>query len=268
MKPIFKSTLRTSKEKKLRCQINSFAIVNTPAARRKITTKEFKYFIKLDPAWAERLTEPVEITDYCDMEGSKITHLSPLLRFSKRNYKGYAATFFGCNQLKVAEGEFAGWVDFSRSGVETISDLKVYAPDKQGYAASFCQCNALKVAEGIFPGYVDFSHSGIKRIGKLNITASEDGYAADFFGCIALEIAEGTFPGHVDFEGSGIKTIGKLAITAPNDDGIKANFLGCDIRLPSDFLGPEYEMEDHTRQKILGRIAAGNAMKGQPEIEI
>lgn len=235
---------------------------------RKITAKEFKQSIKLDPAWAARLTEPVEITDYCNMEGSKITYLSPLLHFGKRNNKGYSATFDGCSHLKVAEGRFAGWVDFSRSGAEKIGDLKIGAPDKEGYAASFCECNALKIAEGTFPGYVDFSHSGINKIENLNITASEDGYAADFFGCIALEIAEGTFPGHVDFEGSGIKAIGKLAITAPNDDGIKANFLGCDIRLPSDFLGPEYEMEDHTRQKILGRIAAGNAMKGQPEIEI
>jgi len=235
---------------------------------RKISAKEFKQSIKIDPAWAAGLTEPVEITDYCDMEGSKITHLSPLLHFSKRNHKGYAATFDGCNQLKVAEGRFAGWVDFSRSGVEKIGDLKISTPDKEGYAASFCECNALNTAEGTFPGYMDFSHSGIKRIGNLNITASEDGFAADFYGCKTLEIAEGTFPGHVDFENSGIKIVGKLVITAPNNDGIKANFLGCDIRLPIEFLGSEYEMDDSTLQNILERIAAGNAMKATPDLEI
>ena len=225
MKPIFKSTLRTSKEKKLRCQINSFAIVNTPEARRKITTKEFKYFIKLDPAWAERLTEPVEITDYCDMEGSKITHLSSLLHFSGRNHKGNAATFDRCSHLKIAEGKFAGLVDFSHSGVEKIGSLEITAPNKRGEAACFWSCNALSIAEGTFPGCVWFSESGVKEIGKLTITQ-------------------------------------------PNRNGIKANFFGCDIRLPVEFLGSEYEIDGSTRQKILERIAAGNAMKATPDLEI
>ncbi|MEI7910651.1 MAG: hypothetical protein WCK77_13525 [Verrucomicrobiota bacterium] len=249
-------------------KVNSFPIPYTPKIMREITAREFKQSIKSDPAWAAKLTEPVEITDYCDMEGSKITHLPQLLHFTKRNHKGFAATFDGCNHLKVAEGKFAGWVDFSRSGVEKIGDLKISAPDKEGYAASFCECYALKTAEGCYPGYVDFSNSGIKRIGTLHITASEDGFAADFFGCKTLEMAEGTFPGHVDFEDSGIKLVGKLAITAPNNDGIKANFLGCDVRLPAEFLGLEYEMEDALRQKNLQRIAASKALKASPEIEI
>jgi hypothetical protein len=183
----------------------------------KITARKFKAAIKRDPAWALTLTEPVEITGYCNMRGSAISHLSPLLHFAGTNAKGEAA--------------------------------------------SFASCHHLKVAEGTFNGFVNFSDSGITRIGELNIVApSECGFAADFFRCKALEKAEGTFPGCVDFALSGIKKIGDLTITHPHKNGIKAIFFGCDIRLPAEFLGPEYKMNDSTRQKNLKRIAAGIAL--------
>ena len=236
---------------------------------RNLTAAEFKAAVSLDPAWAATITDPVEITDYCDMEGSKITHLSSLLHFSGRNHKGNAATFEGCNHLKVAEGKFAGFVDFSSSGVERIGRLEITAPNKNGGAACFWRCYALNIAEGTFPGGVWFDESGVRTIGELFITApDQDGFAAGFFGCKSLGIAEGTFAGTVDFEQSGIKKIGKLTITDPYADGIKAFFCGCDIRLPAEFLGREYEMHEATRRKNLGRIAASNALKASPKIEI
>ncbi len=42
-----------------------------------MTTRQFRAAIDRDPAWAQKLTEPVEITDYCYMAGRGITHLSP-----------------------------------------------------------------------------------------------------------------------------------------------------------------------------------------------
>jgi hypothetical protein len=226
----------------------------------KITAKDFKAAIKLDPAWALTLTEPVEITGYCNMGGSAISHLSPLLHFAGANTEGDAASFASCHYLKVAEGTFDGFVNFSASGVENIGNLQITAPNKKG-AASFACCKNLKVAEGSFPGCVCFKESGITRIGELNIAApSGCGFAADFFCCKSLELAEGTFPGLVDFALSGIKKIGDLTITHPHKNGIKAIFYGCDIRLPAEFLGPEYKMNDSTRQKNLKRIAAGIAL--------
>ncbi|MEI6656026.1 MAG: hypothetical protein WCP45_14780 [Verrucomicrobiota bacterium] len=240
---------------------------------RKITAREFKQSIKRDPAWALTLTDPVEITDYCDMDGSKITHLSALLHFSGRNNIGNAATFEGCKHLKVAEGKFAGLVDFSTSGVEKIGRLEITAPNKEGGAACFWRCYALNMAEGTYPGGVWFDESGVRTIGELFVTAPDhDGFAAGFFGCKSLDIAEGTFAGTVDFEQSGIKKIGKLAITVPYEDGIKACFYGCHVRLPAEFLGREYEMLEATRRKNLDRIAAGKAaakaLKAAPNIEI
>lgn len=236
---------------------------------RRITAREFKQSIKRDPAWALTLTEPVEITGYCYMYGSKITHLSALLHFSGRNHLGNAATFEGCNYLKVAEGNFAGLVDFSRSGVEKIGRLEITAPNKYGGAACFWRCYALNIAEGTFPGAVWFDESVVRTIGELFITApDQNGFAAGFFGCKWLEVAEGTFAGTVDFEQSGIKEIGKLTITEPYEYGVKACFYSCNIRLPTEFLGLEYEMLEGTRRKNIGRIAASKALRSQPEMEI
>jgi hypothetical protein len=127
----------------------------------------------------------------------------------------------------------------------------------------------LKVAEGTFAGFVNFSESSIQKIGDLRITApDQEGFAAYFNKCLNLKIAEGTFPGLVNFDGAGIKKVGNLKITKANDQGYKANFIDCDVRLSKDFLGPEYLMDDETRQINLSRIAAAVAQKGQPDIEI
>jgi hypothetical protein len=324
---------------------------------KQITASKFKAAIKRDPAWASRLTEPVEIKDYCHMVGSDITHLSPFLHFTGRdgdgnaacfaycrdlevaegefdggvyfdgsaikkigmlkitapNNEGMAASFDGCKylevaegtfpggvsfnnsgivrisaltisepdnagdaatfnecfNLKIAEGTFPGYVEFSGSGIEEIGDLLIDKPNNDGVAASLNYCKSLKLAKGTFPGYVEFNNSGIEKIGNLHIKAPDfEGRAANFSNCKGLKVAEGTFLGHVDFSGSGVNKTGKLAITRSKRKRIKADFTGCNVRLPKEFLGSEYEMDDEIRQKNLGRIAAGKAIKAAPAIEI
>jgi len=92
--------------------------------------------------------------------------------------------------------------------------------------------------------------------------------AAAFDGCEHLKVAEGTFPGHVDFSDSGINKLGRLSILLANENGIKADFTGCDIHLPEKFLGPEYQMDDDLRQKNLQRVAVSNALNAASDIEI
>lgn len=169
----------------------------------------------------------------------------------------------------MAGGDFFGCVNFSNSGINQISGLHITAPDKNGNAATFDGCEYLEVAEGTFPGAVSFRNSGVEKIGDLRITApDQDGNAACFNNCLRLKIAEGTFPGFVDFENSGVETVGELSITKANTSGHKANFRGCDVRLSKEFLGPEYLMDDETRQKIIDRIATAKAIKASPEFEI
>jgi hypothetical protein len=60
-----------------------------------------------------------------------------------------------------------------------------------------------------------------------------------------------------------------LEITVPIKGREKANFTACHfLRLPAEFLGPEYAMEEPARQKALARIAADKAIKASPAIEI
>ena len=72
----------------------------------KLTAIQFRQAVDLDPAWATTLTEPIEITDYCDMAGSGITHLSNLLSFTARDEKGRSADFSRCPNIIVAQGTF------------------------------------------------------------------------------------------------------------------------------------------------------------------
>jgi hypothetical protein len=215
--------LKTTNSRKMKTATNQ----PTPMKSKvliKITARKFKAAIKLNPAWASHLTEPIEITGYCNMSDSKITHLSPLLHFAGKNTKGDAASFSCCKSLKVAEGHFKG--------------------------------------------VVCFSHSGITQIRNLTTSADSESNAAYFNECKDLKVAEGTFPGCVSFSGSGVKKVRKLAITEANCDGTKANFCGCKVRLPAEFLGPEYEMDPSTRQNIVERIAVSKAQKAQPDLEI
>jgi len=129
--------------------------------------------VEKDPAWASTLTEPVEITGVCDMRESKITHLSSFLHFTGRDENGYCADFSDCRSLGVAEGTFAGMVEFSHSSIEAIGNLTVEKPGRDKIAALFLACKQLKIAKGTFPGFVGFGLSGIEEIGDLVITGTQ-----------------------------------------------------------------------------------------------
>ena len=194
----------------------------------KMTAAQFENAVNRDPAWAHKLTEPVEITEYCDMSGSEITHLSPMLHFSGNDEEENAANFAECNQLKVAEGVFDGFVDFMESGIEKIGDLVVTKPNENGEAADFTCCYQLQIAGGTYHGSVKFNISGVREIDHLQIIRpNNDGLAASYCLCDKLRIARGVYPGCVDFLESGVETIADLQISDVDVDGNAAYFSGC-----------------------------------------
>lgn len=194
----------------------------------KLTAAQFKKLVKTDPAWASKLTGPVEITTYCNMTGSGITHLSPFLTFRGQILDGTAASFAGCKDLQVAEGCFDGCVNFSGSGIRKIGNLVIFQPGFHGIAANFFRCLSLTEARGTYPGAAIFAESGISRIGDLTITLPlGNGVAAQFDGCEHLRVAEGSFPGSVDFSNSGVERIGDLKITCSDNDGLAVLFEHC-----------------------------------------
>lgn len=107
-----------------------------------MASKEFQQFVEIDPAWASKLTEPTEITDYCCMQASKITHLSPLLYFTGKDKAGDCASFFCCKSLRVAEGNFTGFVSFSGSNIQKIGALTC-RPNAFGICLSITNCEKL-----------------------------------------------------------------------------------------------------------------------------
>jgi hypothetical protein len=196
---------------------------------QKISYAQFRKAVVMDPAWASTLKEPVEITEFANMDHSGIWNLSPLLHFTGRNSAGEVASFEKCENLKVAEGNFHGFVNFEGAAIEKIGKLKILKPDNHGEAASFRQCVQLKIAEGIYPGHVIFQESGIQKIGNLIVKGFNDfGESANLSQCPELKEACGTFAGFVTFSESGIETIGDLKAGRMNTDGISAQFLYCD----------------------------------------
>ena len=194
---------------------------------KKITAEEFEIFVKRDPAWASKLSEPVEITNYCPLSHSPITHLSPLLHFTGLNVLEESASFHYCHALKIAEGNFRGAVSFVGSNIEMIGELCIAHTDSDGRSASFMQCRNLKTAQGTFPGHVTFSDSGVEKIVNLNIRRPSSGFVASFEGCKALKVAEGTFSGSVLFNCSGVRTIGNLNVEKADESGDAALFYRC-----------------------------------------
>ena len=53
---------------------------------KQFTADEPNAAVASDPACAATITEPVESTNYCDMDGSKNTHLSPMFHFGTRDH--------------------------------------------------------------------------------------------------------------------------------------------------------------------------------------
>lgn len=170
---------------------------------RTITAEEFKNAVNDDPDWAAKLGEPVSIQGYVELNNSPIRYLSTLLHFEETDV---SAEFVACQNLKVAEGHFAGYVGFDFCGIKKIGDLHVRGKTRDGCAASFGHCYQLEVAEGDYPGHVKFAESGVTRIGNLICRANSEGMAADFRKC-NLKTARGTYHGGVDFSWSDIQEI-------------------------------------------------------------
>jgi hypothetical protein len=109
-----------------------------------------------DPAWASKLTEPVEIIGLdgtpgwatsLDAAGSEISHLSPLL-----HVKTTFSSFSRCKSLKKAEGHFSDFVDFEQSGIEEVGELQISTPHTHGVycdlsGTPFARKHPLKAAE-------------------------------------------------------------------------------------------------------------------------
>jgi hypothetical protein len=98
---------------------------------REITANKFQELVKADPAWATKLSrkqEIVRVTGFVSLDNpAGITHLSRYLEFwvawKSTASMTWAADFSHCEELKVAEGTFHEFVDFSSSGIEEIGDL-------------------------------------------------------------------------------------------------------------------------------------------------
>ncbi len=197
---------------------------------KKITAEDFEKAIMLDPAWASKLNEPVEITTFCEITSSDISHLSPHLHFTGKNCCGMVAEFWFCQNLKVVQGTFHGGVSFSQAGIERIDYESFAVTECRGVAATtFSSCFDLKVAEGTFAGPVYFSSCGIERIDpkKLIITPTgEKGMVAIFDECPRLKVVEGKFPGSVVFDHCNIERLGMLEVET-DVRGQTASFINC-----------------------------------------
>lgn len=136
---------------------------------KRISSIQFQKNIKENPAWAATLTEPVQVTGGAGLNGSPITHLSPLLHFYPIKGQTRAAAFWNCPNLKVAQGTFHGWVQFAFSGIEEIDPENLIIRNTGNTAAIFYKCAALKVAQGNFPGHVKFKKSGIQKFGEITL---------------------------------------------------------------------------------------------------
>lgn len=189
---------------------------------KKITAYEFKMAIELDPAWASKLTEPVEITDYCNCRESKITHLSTLLHFTGKNEGGTSASFELCTELKVAEGNFKYGVGFAHSHIEEIGQL-ICGKDHMGQSVYFEGCDKLKVATGTYPGAVNFSYAGIQKIENLTCGKNREGDSAWFRLCENLKEATGTYEGYVEFSDTTLEEIKNIKC-GKNKKGNSASF--------------------------------------------
>jgi hypothetical protein len=223
-------------------------IIKNPKIR--LHASEVIKAISYDPSWALSLKEPIEIVDFVNLGGSRITHLSEKITFSGKNSQGFCASFKGCSNIKTALGKFLGAVDFSESGIENIPStphlFEVAGKAKNGLCADFSRCRNLKLATGKYPGAVKFCESGVEDICELEVlgTISQedrmgskllDEFCASFFDCEELKYASGTFHGLVDFSASGITHIkDDLSILNANSKGFSAKFLYCqNLNIPT-----------------------------------
>lgn len=165
---------------------------------KQITAEEFYLRTEINANWCAEITEPIEVPEFLNYPGKEITALSPLITFSGRDENGDVAVFRDCENLKVAEGTFHGYVSFSKSGIEEIGDLVIVKTDKNGNACSFMGCERLKIAQGTYPGLVTFSESGIQQTKNLKVlNHNSEGVAIYLEKCWGLDRIRGQFNGKV-----------------------------------------------------------------------
>ena len=157
----------------------------------KITGAEFKNLIKENPSWCLDIKEPLKVTTFVSLICSNITHLSPLITFSGQENNGWAANFYGCENLEIATGKFNGVAIFRNSGIKKIENLTVTKTNEEKISATFSHCQNLKVATGTYKGFVDFESSGIETIKGLIIeNTTTKKHRARFLNCPIKYIPE------------------------------------------------------------------------------
>jgi len=168
---------------------------------RSISARQFKEFIEKDPSWASKLKERVEVRTYANMDNTNITHLSPFLLFSGRNAEGNVASFKGCAKLKVAEGNFDGFVDFGASYNEMEVNLEAEGGNDDNLSILEKEAKVEKEQDKT-EDIIDLPFAdpvGIEKIGDIKILRPNNkGYAVDYTGCIHLNKYRGTYPGHIN----------------------------------------------------------------------
>jgi hypothetical protein len=90
-----------------------------------ISSDEFEKAVMLDPSWALKVTKPLRVDGACNMKGTAIEHLSPLLHFAGKTDFQFPPCFAQCKKLKKAEGHFTQWLDLVESGIEEVGDLTI-----------------------------------------------------------------------------------------------------------------------------------------------
>jgi hypothetical protein len=162
---------------------------------KEITAFEFLAMITENPSVFEHWDTPLEITEYVNCYGSRITHLSKHLKFLGRNPDGESASFYKCQSLTLATGNFKGHVSFEYSAVEKIKNLITGKRDTGWFAdfsADFTGCKSLQIATGNYPGFVNFSSSGIHKIHNLHIeNPNSSRIYTNFLDCPNLKTLEG-----------------------------------------------------------------------------
>ena len=227
-----------------------------------LSADQFEEAVDFDPAWASKLTEPVVITEFCELIGSNITHLSPLLLFNGQDLTVGAASFHFCKSLKVAEGTFYGRFYTGTSGIEKIGTLAITRPDGEGNAASFWRCKSLRLAEGTFPGFVDFSESGIEKIGKLIITQPND--RGEYLCVKGSPIAKKICELRKVFQGKSLQEL-NAALQATQDDSVKGGCLKTALqKLNSESKKPCTKSQPNNSNRLSHLIPHGHPNSQNP----
>lgn len=206
-------------------------LTQTTSYMRQMTGREFVARIRRNPSWAKSLEEPLEVTTFANLDGTEITHLSPLITFRGRNKSGNVASFRNCQKLEIAEGTFDGFVDFGRvwiekgkkmkeipTGIKKIGRLRVLRPNDHGDAINLEGCAGVQHFKGTFPGAVFIGHN--ENIELINITvtkANNRGFAL----CISeAEVGkiEGKLKGTILLHFSRLRTLGDVKTEAGYED--------------------------------------------------